>query len=45
MRRVVRVSAWQWRQPTLIRWLEAGALFGIALAIRFSVRCSGQSRS
>ena len=37
MRRVVRVSAWQWRQPTLIRWLEAGALFGIALAIRFSL--------
>ena len=37
MRRVVRVLAWQWRQPTLIRWLEAAALFGIALAIRFSL--------
>ena len=37
MRRVVRVLAWQWRQPTVIRWLEAAALFGIALAIRFSL--------
>jgi hypothetical protein len=28
---------WRWRQPPLIRWLEAAALFGIALAIRFSL--------
>jgi hypothetical protein len=27
----------RWRQPTLIRWLEAAALFGIALTIRFSL--------
>ena len=26
---------WRWRQPPLARWLEAIALFGVALAIRF----------
>jgi two-component sensor histidine kinase len=28
---------WRWRQPTLIRWLAASALFGVAVVIRFSL--------
>ena len=28
---------WRGRQPPLVRWMEAIALFGIALAIRFSL--------
>jgi two-component sensor histidine kinase len=35
MWRVTRI--WRWRQPTLIRWLEAAALFSVALVIRFSL--------
>src|SRR5260370_31764905 len=37
MWRVARILRLRWRQPTLIRWLEAAALFGIALTIRFSL--------
>jgi two-component sensor histidine kinase len=37
MWRVVRILRLRWRQPTPIRWLMASALFGIALAIRFSL--------
>jgi two-component sensor histidine kinase len=37
MWRVARVLRRRWRQPALIRWLEAAALFGIALTIRFSL--------
>ena len=37
MWRVARILGWRWRQPTLIRWLEASALFGVAFAIRFSL--------
>jgi two-component sensor histidine kinase len=33
--RVARVLGRRWRQPILIRWLEAFGLFGVALAIRF----------
>src|SRR5271165_2425255 len=33
---VTRILRWRSRQPTLIRWAEAAALFGIAFAIRFS---------
>jgi two-component sensor histidine kinase len=32
-----RIFAWRLRQPSLIRWLEAAALFGVALAIRSSL--------
>jgi hypothetical protein len=28
---------WRGRQPPLVRWVEAIALFGIALAIRFAL--------
>jgi two-component sensor histidine kinase len=28
---------WRWQQPLLVRWLEAIALFGVALAIRFAL--------
>lgn len=35
MWRVAPILGWRWRQPPLIRWIEAFALFGIALAIRF----------
>jgi two-component sensor histidine kinase len=35
MWRVARVLRRRWRQPALIRWLEAAALFGVALTIRF----------
>ena len=34
MRRVMRLLAWRSNQPALIRWLEAFALFGVALAGR-----------
>lgn len=37
MWRLTRILSWRSRQPTLIRWLEAVALFGIALAIRFAL--------
>ena len=37
MWRVARILRLRWRQPALIRWLEAAALFGVALAIRFSL--------
>lgn len=37
MRRAPRILGWRSRQPVLIRWLEAAALFSVALAIRFSV--------
>jgi len=33
--RVARVLGRRWRQPILIRWLEAFGLFGVALVIRF----------
>jgi len=36
MWRVVQILGWRWRQPSLIRWLEA-ALFGGAVAVRFSL--------
>jgi two-component sensor histidine kinase len=36
MRRVMRMLAWRSGQPALIRWLEASALFVVALAVRFS---------
>jgi two-component sensor histidine kinase len=35
MWRVARILRWRWRQPPLIRWLEAMALFGVAFTIRF----------
>jgi two-component sensor histidine kinase len=35
MWRVARILGRRWRQPILIRWLEACGLFGLALAIRF----------
>jgi len=35
--RVARLLGWRCRQPTLIRWLEAFVLFGVAFAVRFSV--------
>ena len=37
MRWITRILVRPWYQPTLIRWLEATALFGVALAIRFSL--------
>jgi two-component sensor histidine kinase len=37
MWRVLRMLGWRWRQPTFARWLEAAALFGVALAIRSSL--------
>jgi two-component sensor histidine kinase len=37
MRRIARILGRRWRQPILIRWLEAFGLFGVALAIRFSL--------
>jgi two-component sensor histidine kinase len=37
MWRVVQILGWRWRQPPLIRWLEAFALFGVAFAVRFSL--------
>jgi two-component sensor histidine kinase len=37
MWRVARILRLRWRQPALIRWLEAAGLFGVALAIRFSL--------
>jgi hypothetical protein len=37
MWRVVQILGWRWRQPPLIRWLEASALFGVAVAVRFSL--------
>src|SRR5881227_235081 len=37
MWRATRIFGRRWRQPTLIRWLEASALFGIAFVIRFSL--------
>jgi len=37
MWRVARILRLRWRQPALIRWLEAAALFGVALTIRFSL--------
>ncbi len=35
MWRVARILGRRWRQPILIRWLEAFGLFGVAFAIRF----------
>ena len=35
MWRVARILPRRWRQPILIRWLEACGLFGVALAMRF----------
>src|SRR5271168_2369087 len=35
MWRVARILGRRWRQPILIRWLEAFGLFGVALLIRF----------
>ena len=35
MWRVMQMLAWRSSQPALIRWLEASALFGVALAARF----------
>ena len=35
MWRVARILGRRWRQPILIRWLEACGLFGVALVIRF----------
>ncbi len=35
MRRVTRLLGRRWRQPILVRWLEAFGLFGVALVIRF----------
>jgi hypothetical protein len=35
MWRVARILGRRWRQPILIRWLEAFGLFGVALTIRF----------
>jgi len=37
MWRLARMLEWRWRQPTLIRWLAASALFGVAVVIRFSL--------
>lgn len=34
---ITRILRWRWRQPAPIRWLAATGLFGIALAIRFSL--------
>lgn len=34
---ITRILAGRWHQPTPIRWLEAAALFGVALAIRFAL--------
>ena len=31
------IMSWQSKQPALIRWLEALALFGVALAARYSL--------
>ncbi len=35
MWRIARILGRRWRQPILIRWLEAFGLFGVAFAIRF----------
>jgi two-component system, sensor histidine kinase PdtaS len=35
MWRVMQMLAWRSSQPALIRWLEASALFAVALAVRF----------
>ena len=37
MWRVMQMLAWRSSQPVLIRWLEASVLFGVALAVRFSL--------
>ena len=34
MRWLTRLLRWRSRQPTMIRWLEAAALFGVALTVR-----------
>ena len=34
---LTRLLRWRWRQPTLIRWLEAAALFCVALTIRLAL--------
>jgi two-component sensor histidine kinase len=35
MWRIARILGRRWRQPTLVRWLGAFGLFGVALTIRF----------
>jgi len=37
MRWLIRILRWRWRQPPLVRWVEAAGLFGIALTIRLLV--------
>ena len=37
MRWLIRILRWRWRQPLLVRWSEAIALFGVALAVRFAL--------
>jgi two-component sensor histidine kinase len=37
MRRLMQMLSWRSAQPTLIHWLGASALFGVALAARFSL--------
>ena len=37
MQWLMRIMSWQSKQPALIRWLEALALFGVALAARYSL--------
>ena len=37
MRWLTRILRWRWRQPPLVRWVEAFGLFGIALIIRLLV--------
>src|SRR5216110_2473759 len=34
VRQLMRIVTWRPNQPAMLRWLEAFALFGIALAIR-----------
>jgi two-component sensor histidine kinase len=34
---ITRVLRWRWRQPALIRWLAAAALFSVAFAVRWSL--------
>lgn len=37
MGRAARILGWRSGQPAVIRWLEALAMFGAALALRFSL--------
>ena len=37
LRWLTRALRWRWRQPPLVRWVEAVGLFGIALGIRLMV--------